>query len=872
MSEGYATEETFTTADADAYDRWLDTTIAVGILGFVLAMAAVGQVVTLTASGDALNGVFLTLSAVVTGAVGLTAGLAALNVVAVESRRVRGVGLGLLAATLLLTAVVYATGVQLVTLFGLVLLVDSVSLVGAGIASWTGSVDTQPNASAGILTGSVFALVGFGIGAAVGGAFLDGPLYLVAGLLGAALFGVGTIVPREDIGSTLPTAAVTAVFAAVILTGAIGPDWQWLPEGLSGGFSGVIVVPLFVLFGSLFTSWSAAKCRARFGARGRQYGAFLVIYLNAVMMVAVMVSIVFFVVSRGVTYAFHGVQIGALSLLVLLAPLLVLAINRARNPSGTSEWHSAARQSFRIAPVAAIGSLAVVLVGLIVTGETLDYAFEYTVLGDGREEVPIDTVAAITPETAVGAWVLAFPTLILAVYFFRNASSLRGVGTRSPTLERVQQAVPLVGTGLALATIAYVLVGTGFPVLVTVGTGLVVAGAAAAAGATLFALSALTSGPEGLLDNAQYVPVGLAGGVTLLAVTAFLEPTVTVSPGVGPIDIVPAVALLGVLVGAVVAVAAAVARNRGGDDRVFVSQALLGLSAVCGFLTILGLHAAFTGAPVDLGVATVANVGSFDWPFVMQSYVPLGIEPGGIYPAVIGTVWLVVGASTFAIPLGVGAAVFLTEYIEQGSFTAVVETATNALWSTPSVVFGLFGAALLIPRLGDQRSLLAGMLVLGFMLLPLVLITSREAIKSVPDEYRDASAALGVSRWETIRSVVLPAAMPGVITGVILGVGRIAGETAPLILVLGSTLNTPNAADVLGNFQLLSSAPFVFNGAVMESTAALPTGIWATIAAGVSGSQSRGWGTALVLLLVVLMLYSIGIVSRTYFRRKLNYE
>jgi len=224
------------------------------------------------------------------------------------------------------------------------------------------------------------------------------------------------------------------------------------------------------------------------------------------------------------------------------------------------------------------------------------------------------------------------------------------------------------------------------------------------------------------------------------------------------------------------------------------------------------------------------------------------------------------------VPLGVGAAVFLTEYAEQGRLTAVVEVATNALWSTPSIVFGLFGAAFLIPRLGGDESLLAGMLVLGFMLLPLVLITSREAVKAVPDEYRDASAALGVSRWETIKSVVLPASMPGVITGTILGVGRIAGETAPLILVLGSTLNATSAVKVLQGFRFTAGPPFVVNDQLLTASASLPTQVWAVIAAGVSGSPQMGWASAFVLLLVVLSFYTVGIVARTYFRRKLNYE
>jgi len=155
--------------------------------------------------------------------------------------------------------------------------------------------------------------------------------------------------------------------------------------------------------------------------------------------------------------------------------------------------------------------------------------------------------------------------------------------------------------------------------------------------------------------------------------------------------------------------------------------------------------------------------------------------------------------------------------------------------------------------------------------MPLCLITSREAIKAVPDEYRDASAALGVSRWETIRSVVLPAAMPGILTGVILGVGRIAGETAPILLVMAGGLRD-DAPDVLGSFEFISSPPFVANEALLESAPALPYQLYATITAGVSAENAAefGWATAFILLVVVLSFYAIGIASRIYFRRRLN--
>jgi len=264
------------------------------------------------------------------------------------------------------------------------------------------------------------------------------------------------------------------------------------------------------------------------------------------------------------------------------------------------------------------------------------------------------------------------------------------------------------------------------------------------------------------------------------------------------------------------------------------------------------------------------------WPFVMNG-VALMVEVDGVLPAIVGTVWLVVGAVVFAVPLGVGAAVYLSEYAAQGRFTAVVEVVTNGLWSTPSIVFGLFGAAFLIPRFGGTKSLLAGMLTLGFMLLPLVVITSREAMLAVPDEYRDASAALGVSKWQTVRSVVLPAAIPGVATGVILGVGRIAGETAPILLTMAGGTFVPGGqtVDVVGGFQFTATPPFVSNEALLQATSALPYQLYALITAGVGGQQiSDGeqfaWATALILLVVVLSFYAVGIATRYYFRRRLH--
>jgi phosphate transport system permease protein len=329
---------------------------------------------------------------------------------------------------------------------------------------------------------------------------------------------------------------------------------------------------------------------------------------------------------------------------------------------------------------------------------------------------------------------------------------------------------------------------------------------------------------------------------------------------------------------------------RGRHMGAYVLVYLNALSIVA-FLFILVAYVVVQGVPglltgVDIGLGTGPETTILGVSVTLPVYVPFVMNGvalmndfQGVLPAIVGTFWLVIGAVLLAVPLGVGAAVFLTEYAERGRFTQVVEVATNGLWSTPSIVFGLFGFAFLIPRFGNGKSLLSGMITLGFMLLPLVVITSREAMLSVPDEYRDASAALGVSKWQTIRSVVLPAALPGVVTGVILGVGRIAGETAPILLTMagGTFIPGSQTVDVLGSFQFTSAPPFVANPALLEATSALPYQLFALITAGVglgsnvSDPNAFRWGTALVLLMVVLSFYAIGIATRYYFRRRLKH-
>ena len=375
-------------------------------------------------------------------------------------------------------------------------------------------------------------------------------------------------------------------------------------------------------------------------------------------------------------------------------------------------------------------------------------------------------------------------------------------------------------------------------------------------------------------ETSRRVNRGLRFGTALLVAAVVLEVAKGSVLDVGGVAVVPAVAVTIVASAGGLALVDRVVSIRGTitspSPTVPPSRATtVALGAVLGLL----VHVLITGIPIHLGPAHVVPSGTIEWPFVMNPSQGLGIQKG-VMPAMLGTIWIVLGAVVFAVPLAVGASVYLTEYAEDSAFTRSVDVATNGLWSTPSIVFGLFGLAFLVPRFGGSPSIFAAQLVLGFMLLPLVLITSREAMKSVPDEYRDASAALGVSKWETIRSVVIPAAMPGVITGGILGVGRIAGETAPLLLVLNGP-NFPNSAPgVLSSFTIDVGLqpPFVHvsNPALLERASALPYQLYAIITAGVGAEESFGWGTTLVLLGVVLAFFAMGIASRRYFRQKLH--
>ena len=241
------------------------------------------------------------------------------------------------------------------------------------------------------------------------------------------------------------------------------------------------------------------------------------------------------------------------------------------------------------------------------------------------------------------------------------------------------------------------------------------------------------------------------------------------------------------------------------------------------------------------------------WTFLTQSPMD-SMTKGGILPCIVGTLALSVGAMVVALPIGVASAVYLSEYARPGKMLRVIRLSINNLAGVPSVVFGLFGLAFFVVVLKMGVSILAGALTLGAMSLPVIIGSTEEALKSVPDTYREASLGLGATRWQTIYRVVLPAAMPGILTGTILGVSRAAGETAP-IMFTGAVFFSPS---------LPSS--------IFDEVMALPYHIYVLATAGteIEATRHLQYGTAIVLIALVLGMNLIAIVLRSRLRRRLQ--
>jgi phosphate transport system permease protein len=269
-----------------------------------------------------------------------------------------------------------------------------------------------------------------------------------------------------------------------------------------------------------------------------------------------------------------------------------------------------------------------------------------------------------------------------------------------------------------------------------------------------------------------------------------------------------------------------------------------------GFI-LLGVISLIVVLPIlfVVGNIVVQGLGAINWEF-LTAMPRHGMKEGGIFPAIVGTLLLVLGTAVVAIPVGIGGAIYLAEYARDTFWTRILRLAIINLAGVPSVVYGLFGLGLFVLFLQFGTSVLAGSLTLAIMTLPVIISTAEEALRAVPGEFRLVSASLGGTRWQGIRHIVLPQALPGIITGVILGLLRAAGETAP-ILFTAAAFYLPRIPRSL-----------------LEPTMALPYHLY-VISTQVPGMPPRvQYGTALVLLTIVLSMNAVAAIIRSYFRRR----
>lgn len=252
-----------------------------------------------------------------------------------------------------------------------------------------------------------------------------------------------------------------------------------------------------------------------------------------------------------------------------------------------------------------------------------------------------------------------------------------------------------------------------------------------------------------------------------------------------------------------------------------------------------------------LGFIIVNGVGVINWSFLTNAPTE-GMTSGGIFPAIVGTVLLVIGSMIFAFPIGVMSAIYTYEYGGNGKVVRFIRIMTNNLASIPSIVFGLFGMALFVNNLGFGDSLIAGSLTLGLLTLPLIIRTTEEALAAIPNSYRTGSMALGASKLQTIYRVILPAAFGNIITGLILSIGRVSGETAPILFTVAA--------------YFLPKLPT----SIFDQVMALPYHLYVIVTSGTDIEASRpiAYGTALVLITIVLIMNVLAGFIRNRFNRK----
>jgi len=238
-----------------------------------------------------------------------------------------------------------------------------------------------------------------------------------------------------------------------------------------------------------------------------------------------------------------------------------------------------------------------------------------------------------------------------------------------------------------------------------------------------------------------------------------------------------------------------------------------------------------------IGFIIVRGFGAISWEFLTTGPTD-GMTKGGIFPAIVGTFYLVTGSMLVAFPIGVMSGTYMSEYASNKYVVKVIRVMTNNLGGIPSIVFGLFGMSLFVNKLHFGDSILAGSLTLGLLSLPLLIRVTEEALKSVPDNYRKGSLALGATKLQTIRKVVLPAAFPNIMTGLILSIGRVSGETAPILFTAAAYFlpHLPNS--------------------IFSQVMALPYHLYviATSGTDLEATRPMAYGTALVLIVIVLIM------------------
>ncbi|MBN3041034.1 MAG: phosphate ABC transporter permease PstA [Candidatus Omnitrophica bacterium] len=241
----------------------------------------------------------------------------------------------------------------------------------------------------------------------------------------------------------------------------------------------------------------------------------------------------------------------------------------------------------------------------------------------------------------------------------------------------------------------------------------------------------------------------------------------------------------------------------------------------------------------------VRGAGIISWEF-LTSVPREAMTSGGVAPAIVGTLWLTLGSIMIAFPLGLACAIYLCEYSPKNYIVNIIRISINNLAGVPSIVFGLFGLAVFVKFLNFGVSIISGCLTLGIMVLPSIISASQEALMAVPQSYREASFALGATQWQTIKKAVLPSSMPGILTGVILSIGRVAGETAPILFTAGT-------------FYMRGYPKSIFSECM-----ALPYHIYALMTEGVHPQQQKeiAYGCALILLFLVLSISMVAIIIR----------